>query len=79
MRKLYPESAGPVGDIPRTGPAPVLLRREVWEKVRQRVHTQSVAGLALELPHVRTTLQLHLLGAVLAMRASPRASSKLCF
>ena len=33
MRKLYPESAGPVDDIPNTGPAPVLMTRSDWEKV----------------------------------------------
>ncbi|KDD74122.1 hypothetical protein H632_c1552p0 [Helicosporidium sp. ATCC 50920] len=33
MRKLYPESRGPLSDIPPSGPAPVLLRTEDWIKV----------------------------------------------
>jgi hydroxyproline O-arabinosyltransferase len=33
MRKMYPESAGPVSDIPGTGPAPILMHREDWETV----------------------------------------------
>lgn len=36
MHKLYPKSVGRPRDIPGTGPAPVLLRREHWEKVRSQ-------------------------------------------
>jgi hypothetical protein len=33
VRKLYPEAAGPLGDVPGSGPAPVLMQRSDWEKV----------------------------------------------
>lgn len=33
VEKLYPKSLGPVGDVPNSGPAPVLMLREDWERV----------------------------------------------
>ena len=33
MRQLYPESAGPLSDIPSTGPAPFLMLREGLEQI----------------------------------------------
>lgn len=35
MRKMYPESAGPLSDVPASGPAPVLMRWQELFKVRQ--------------------------------------------
>lgn len=35
MRKMYPESRGPLSDIPNSGPAPVLMRMDDWVKVRR--------------------------------------------
>ncbi|KDD75998.1 hypothetical protein H632_c402p1 [Helicosporidium sp. ATCC 50920] len=33
IRALYPESKGPVSDIPRTGPAPAMMRKSDWLRV----------------------------------------------
>lgn len=33
MRRMYPETEGPVSDIPSTGPAPILMRVEDWHIV----------------------------------------------
>ena len=33
MRIWYPTSKGPLSDIPGTGPAPALMRRDEWERV----------------------------------------------
>lgn len=33
MRRWYPESRGPLTDIPGSGPAPALMRVEEWKKV----------------------------------------------
>ena len=35
MRKMYPEAAGPLSDVPASGPAPVLMRWQELFKVRQ--------------------------------------------
>lgn len=37
MRKMYPESAGPLTDVPASGPAPVLMRWQELFKVRLAV------------------------------------------
>lgn len=34
MRKMYPESKGPLSDVPGSGPAPVMMRLAEWLKVR---------------------------------------------
>lgn len=36
MRKLYPESAGPLTDVPNTGCSPTLMRWEQWARVTPR-------------------------------------------
>lgn len=36
MRSLYPQGMGPLSDIPRTGPAPVLARPADWLAVLPR-------------------------------------------
>lgn len=41
MRKLYPVSAGPVEDIPGTGPAPMLMRAADWIRVGGRAGGQA--------------------------------------
>lgn len=33
MRKMYPVEKGPLGDVPGSGPAPVLMRVDEWIKV----------------------------------------------
>jgi hypothetical protein len=33
MRSMFPESKGPLSKIPRTGPAPVLMRAVEWLRV----------------------------------------------
>ena len=33
MRRMYPTSAGPITDIPGSGPAPVMMRAHEWAKV----------------------------------------------
>jgi len=33
MRLMYTEDDGPISDIPNTGPAPMLMLREDWERV----------------------------------------------
>lgn len=69
MRKLYPESAGPIGDVPRTGPAPVLLRRAVWEKLvpeweRLTAVIEADEGMKEELGWVR---EMHAFSAAVAL------------
>lgn len=36
MRRLYPPGMGPLTDIPRTGPAPVMARPAEWLRVAPR-------------------------------------------
>ncbi|KAL4420198.1 hypothetical protein ABPG77_011414 [Micractinium sp. CCAP 211/92] len=51
MRKLYPVAAGPVEDIPGTGPAPMLMRAVDWIRVTpdwERLTAQVEADEALK-------------------------------
>ena len=45
MRKMYPESAGPLSDVPASGPAPVLMRWQelfkVWQSLRHGLFPHS--------------------------------------
>ena len=36
MRRMYPTSAGPLTDIPGSGPAPVMMRAHEWATVGSR-------------------------------------------
>jgi hypothetical protein len=36
MRKLYPESEGPLEDIPPTGPSPTCMRMAEWLRIAPR-------------------------------------------
>ena len=40
MRKMYPASAGPLTDVPTSGPAPVLMRWQELFKVRHVAPSQ---------------------------------------
>lgn len=41
MRKFYPESSGPLTDIPNTGPAPAMMRATEWLQVMP--HWEAIA------------------------------------
>lgn len=57
MRKLYPVAAGPVEDIPGTGPAPMLMRAVDWIRVGElglrNAGRQRGRGCALRSPPLR--------------------------
>ena len=36
MRKYFPENLGPLTKIPPTGPSPMLMRLEEWDRVTPR-------------------------------------------
>jgi hypothetical protein len=40
MRKMYPESKGPLSDVPNSGPAPVLMR---WQELFKVLRHASAA------------------------------------
>ena len=44
MQRMYPESAGPITDIPGSGPAPVMMRAHEWAKVGSQGHLSSNPG-----------------------------------
>ena len=52
MRKMYPESKGPLSDVPNSGPAPVLMR---WQELFKVLCTRAPS------PLLSTTLLLTLL------------------
>jgi hypothetical protein len=53
MRRLYPSGLGPLSDVPRTGPSPVMARVKEWLRVLPRWESYAAQvrlALPLQLP-----------------------------